>query len=174
MWLLKQWTRFFKWQRHWPVLQALSEVKHSVQTSAPPLSLAKSTQWPYLYFLICKVTVRKQYHLSKSSCGKDQLEKIQEKHLGNCEISEEMGERHCYYLRDIFDSVTQLCLTLQPHGLQHTRLPCPSPTSGLAQTHVHQVGDAIQPSHSLLSPSPAFKYLLRPFITYTQKPFPTI
>ena len=27
-----------------------------------------------------------------------------------------------------FSSVTQLCLTLQPHGLQHTRLPCPSPT----------------------------------------------
>ena len=26
----------------------------------------------------------------------------------------------------------------------------------LAQTHVHQVGDAIQPSHPLLSPSPAF------------------
>ena len=25
----------------------------------------------------------------------------------------------------------------------------------LAQTHVHQVGDAIQPSHTLLSPSPS-------------------
>ena len=27
-----------------------------------------------------------------------------------------------------FSSVTQSCLTLQPHGLQHARLPCPSPT----------------------------------------------
>ena len=27
-----------------------------------------------------------------------------------------------------FSSVAQLCLTLQPHGLQHTRLPCPSQT----------------------------------------------
>ena len=27
-----------------------------------------------------------------------------------------------------FSSVTQLCLTLQPHRLQHTRCPCPSPT----------------------------------------------
>ena len=27
-------------------------------------------------------------------------------------------------------SVTQSCLTLRPHGLQHTRLPCPSPTPG--------------------------------------------
>ena len=26
-----------------------------------------------------------------------------------------------------FSSVTQSCLTLQPHGLQHTRPPCPSP-----------------------------------------------
>ena len=27
-----------------------------------------------------------------------------------------------------FISVTVLCLTLRPHGLQHTRPPCPSPT----------------------------------------------
>ena len=27
-------------------------------------------------------------------------------------------------------SVAQSCLTLQPHGLQHVRLPCPSPTPG--------------------------------------------
>ena len=26
-----------------------------------------------------------------------------------------------------FSSVTQSCLTLRPHGLQHARLPCPSP-----------------------------------------------
>ena len=29
-----------------------------------------------------------------------------------------------------FSSVTQSCPTLQPHGLQHTRLPCPSPSPG--------------------------------------------
>ena len=44
--------------------------------------------------------------------------------------------------------------SFQPHGLQHTRLPWPSPTSGACSTHVHRVGDAIQPSHALLSPSP--------------------
>ena len=37
--------------------------------------------------------------------------------------------------------------SLQPHGLQHTRLPCPSHLWEFAQTHVHCVGDAIQPSH---------------------------
>ena len=30
-----------------------------------------------------------------------------------------------------FSSVTQSCLTLWPHGLQHARLPCPSPTPGV-------------------------------------------
>ena len=44
--------------------------------------------------------------------------------------------------------------SLQPSGLQHTRLPWPSPTPELPQTHVHQVSDAIQPSHPLSSPSP--------------------
>ena len=40
--------------------------------------------------------------------------------------------------------------SLPPHGLQHARLPCPSPTPRVAQTHVYD--DAIQPSHSLSSP----------------------
>ena len=30
-----------------------------------------------------------------------------------------------------FSSVAQSCLTLQPYGLQHARLPCPSPTPGV-------------------------------------------
>ena len=44
--------------------------------------------------------------------------------------------------------------TLQPRGLQHTRHPCPSPIPWIAQTHVHWIGDAVQPSHPLSSPSP--------------------
>ena len=44
--------------------------------------------------------------------------------------------------------------SLQAYGLQHTRLPHPSPTPGAySKTHVHRVGDAIQPSHPLSSPS---------------------
>ena len=55
-----------------------------------------------------------------------------------------------------FSPVTQSCPTLQPRGLQHARLPCPSPTHEFefTQIHVHRVGDAIQPSHPLSSPSP--------------------
>ena len=30
-----------------------------------------------------------------------------------------------------FSSVAQLCLTLWPHGMQHTRPPCPLPTPGI-------------------------------------------
>ena len=43
--------------------------------------------------------------------------------------------------------------SLRPHGLQHIRLPCPSPTPS-AQTHVLRVGDVIQLSRPLLSPFP--------------------
>ena len=45
--------------------------------------------------------------------------------------------------------------SLQPHEPQHARPPCPSPTAlESTQNHVHWVSDAIQPSCSLLSPSP--------------------
>ena len=52
-----------------------------------------------------------------------------------------------------FSSVVQSCPTLQPHGLQHARLPCHQ-LPELAQTHILRVGDAIQPCHPLSSPSP--------------------
>ena len=42
--------------------------------------------------------------------------------------------------------------SLWPHGVQHARPPCPSSTPGVYLTHVHWVGDAIQPSHPLWSP----------------------
>ena len=45
--------------------------------------------------------------------------------------------------------------SLQPHEPQHTRLPCPSPTPRIHPNHVHWVSDAIYPSYSLSTPSPA-------------------
>ena len=38
--------------------------------------------------------------------------------------------RFLSYLCSLISSVTQSCPTLWSHGLQHTRLPCPSPTPG--------------------------------------------
>ena len=61
--------------------------------------------------------------------------------------------------RETFSSVQFSCLvmsdSLRPHGLQY-----PSPVHHqlleLIQTHVHWVGDSIQTSHPLSSPSPVF------------------
>ena len=44
--------------------------------------------------------------------------------------------------------------SLRPWGLQHARLPCLHHLPEFAQTHVHGVSDAIQPSHSLSPLSP--------------------
>ena len=58
-------------------------------------------------------------------------------------------------------SVTVSCLTPQPHGLQHVRLPWPLLTLEFAQTHVHWVGDAY---HSTISSSvSSFSFCLQSF-----------
>ena len=44
--------------------------------------------------------------------------------------------------------------SLRPHESQHARLPVHHQLPEFTQTHVHWVGDTIQPSHPLSSPSP--------------------
>ena len=70
--------------------------------------------------------------------------------MGSQRIGHDLGTKHIK-----FSSVAQPCPTLcdavgcSPPGLPvHHQLP------EFAQTHVHQVGDAIQLSHPLSSPSP--------------------
>ena len=54
-----------------------------------------------------------------------------------------------------FSSVAQLCLTLcNPMNHSMPGLPVHHQLLEFTQTHTHQVGDAIQPSHPLSSPSP--------------------
>ena len=54
-----------------------------------------------------------------------------------------------------FSSVAQLCLTVcYPMNHSMPGLPVHHQLPEFTQTHVHQVGDAIQPSHPLSSPSP--------------------
>ena len=54
-----------------------------------------------------------------------------------------------------FISVTQSCPTLcDPMNCSTPGLPVHHQLPEFTQTHVHWVGDAIQPSHPLLSPSP--------------------
>ena len=60
-------------------------------------------------------------------------------------------------LYKMFRSVTQSYPTLcDPMDCSMPGLPVDHQPPEFTQTHVHQVGDAIQPSHPLLSPSPAF------------------
>ena len=55
----------------------------------------------------------------------------------------------------MFSSVPQSCLMLcDPMDCSTPGIPVHHQLPEPAQTHVHRVGDAIQPSHSLLSPSP--------------------
>ena len=65
-----------------------------------------------------------------------------------------------YYLCQVpislhFSSVTQSCLTLcDPMDCSTPGLPVHRQLPEFTQTHVHWVGDAIQPSHPLSSPFP--------------------
>ena len=54
-----------------------------------------------------------------------------------------------------FSSVAQLCLTLcDPMNRSTLGLPVHHQLPEFTQTHIHGVGDAIQPSHPMSSPSP--------------------
>ena len=54
-----------------------------------------------------------------------------------------------------FSSVAQSCSTFcNPIDFSTPGFPVHHQLPGLTQTHVHWLGDAIQPSHSLSSPSP--------------------
>ena len=60
-----------------------------------------------------------------------------------------------YWIYFQFSSVAQSCLTLCDPMIRSTPgLPVHHQLLESTQTHVHWVGDAIQPSHPLLSPSP--------------------
>ena len=65
------------------------------------------------------------------------------------------GLPHCRQILYQFSSVTQSCPTLcDPMNRSTPGLPVHHQLLEFTQTHVHQVGDAIQPSHPLSSPSP--------------------
>ena len=62
---------------------------------------------------------------------------------------------HSHHFLVQFSSVAQLCPTLcDPMNRSTLGLPVHHQLLESTQTHVHQVGDAIQPSHPLSSPSP--------------------
>ena len=79
-------------------------------------------------------------------------------HLPECPGRENrwVNLEHCFSHIQ-FSSVAQLCLTLcDPMDCSTPGFPVLHQLPELAQTHVCRVGDAIQPSYLLSSPSPAF------------------
>ena len=57
----------------------------------------------------------------------------------------------CWTSSPQFSSVTRSSPTLQPHDCSTPGFPVLHQLPELAQTHIHQVGDAIQPPHPLSS-----------------------
>ena len=69
--------------------------------------------------------------------------------------SRSAGSRHAAPAHVQFSSVAQSCPTLCNHMNRSTPgLPVHHQLPEFTQTHMHTVGDAIQPSHPLSSPSP--------------------
>ena len=61
----------------------------------------------------------------------------------------------CFFEQVQFSSVAQSCPTLcDPMNSSMPGLPVHHHLLEFTQTHIHQVGDAIQPSHPLLAPFP--------------------
>ena len=96
-------------------------------------SINKNTRWPFLK------TVVTRNHLGKNL-------------FNICSFfSFGLNKQHTFQ----FSSVAQSCLTLcDPMNLSMPGLPVHHQLPESTQSHVHWVGDAIQPSHPLPSPSP--------------------
>ena len=77
------------------------------------------------------------------------------KHYSKC-FSESVFLKTLQHLSSVqFSSVAQSCPTLcDPMNHSTPGFPVHHQLPEFTQTHVHRVGDAIQPSHLLLSPSP--------------------
>ena len=103
----------------------------------------------YLSHLVCSIlswqpkqTNRRERSERLRSCFKG----THWPNLGQSELQNEWTDSHfsCSVMSD----------SLQPHGLQQVRPPCPSPTLGVIQAQVDWVSNAMQPSQHLSSPSP--------------------
>ena len=75
----------------------------------------------------------------------------------DCQSKVSQEEKNKYCISSVqFSSVAQSCPTLcNPMNHSKPDLPVHHQLPESTQTHFHQVGDAIQPSHPLSSPSPA-------------------
>ena len=113
---------------------------------------------------INKSSVKKKQKTKNPNLLKAEAQQSSSLSLHFQNASESYQLRKCTYLvRDGSQSVSQVTQSyptlFNPNGLKHTRFPCPSPTLRACSNSqnlliIYQVGDAIQPSHPLSSPSP--------------------
>ena len=101
-----------------------------------------------IHSFVCRV--RHSRHLSSRSHSRN-IETILVVHYA---INQQRVRIFLKNLRQSQFSHSVISDYLRPHGLQHARLPCPSPTPRACSNSRHRVGNAIQPFHPLSSLSP--------------------
>ena len=172
--VLKEWCSFWKPWGEWDSLPFLASggCPHIPQLVALPISSRLAVAWapasshhlwtsclPFTYkdpwgcigftWIIRLISHLKISHLITSEKSFCQLREHSHRFYGS-------GYRYLwgYYSAYKFSSVTQSCLTLcDPMDCSTPGLPVHHQPRELAQTYVHGVSDAIQPSHPLSSPS---------------------
>ena len=107
---------------------------------------------PSTCFLSGLSTPACQSHLPPGACSFPREEALTE---GHQTCSSQIPNSSQYFLPHQFSLVAQSCPTLCDSMNRSTPgLPVHHQLPEFTQIHVHQIGDAIQPSHPLSSPSP--------------------
>ena len=99
------------------------------------------------------IGIRSPHTSMKSSSRLLQLKRAVQKQQRPSAAKNNFFLKMTHSLRILLFSHSVMSGSLRRYGLQHARLPCPSLSPELAQTHVHRLDDAIQPSHPLSNPS---------------------
>ena len=140
--------------RNWPQVSCISCIAGGFFTTEPT---GKPLCW------ILSQGRQEQRFCFKSADPSGPVDRIQCFHHPNQDLIASWGTNFCFkmlYLEALtdqvqFSSVTQSCLTpCNPVNRSTPGLPVHHQLLEFTQTHVHRVGDAIQPSHPLSSLSP--------------------
>ena len=131
--------------------------RYKIQSCYYYLEMPANKTWDFFFYLD-KICLLLGTHIQKLSSGMYtfylyNVFAIQQNHYRA--IKSSFGLSGLIIIFYIHCSVAQLCLTLcDPMNHSTPSLPVYHQLLESTQTHVHWVGDAIQPSHPLSSPSP--------------------